>query len=244
MSSLNAYKTTLRIAGRAPLARPRPFSTAPMTVDDLLVRVRAYGPERYRLAALATVTPSPAGGFNVKPYDVAVAADLRKSLMADAKANNLAVVLEKGTALRLVPKEEGSASNATWKTQKRGLAFAEARDNGEAFAEDAWATMDEAEAAFAPKSARLHMRLNKAWAPVDTRKATAKREARRALMAKKREASAALAVEALGEGLSVQMMGRLERLAASNGKAMRRMLKLASAKAGLDDYFPKPAPVA
>jgi hypothetical protein len=255
---MNAFKT-LQLASRG-IVRPRTFATASPPVfasiiDDLRVRVKAYGPERFRLASVATITESPAGGFEVRPFDDTISKDLQKALLADAKGHRLKVHLDKG-GLRLVPfaaTGTGTGTHTTWKAQRRSLAI-EPRDDGLMMDDgSAWQSvhdLDDAHASsafdLAPASSKLSMRLNKAWAPVDLKKATAKRDARKALMHKKREATAMAAVEAIDrEGdLSNEMAGRFQRLAARNGKAMRRLLKTAAAKAGLDDYFPAPAPTA
>jgi len=213
----------------------RAAPAAPLSLNDLRLRIASYGSEKFPLNALASVKESVLGGFIVTPYDSEITMDVSKSLKHNP---NLKVFLD-GGALRVIPTK--GAGNVSWKTQKRIAVVPDARLEGlyDTFAEG----LDDE---YAPISSKLQMRLSKAWAPVDTKARSAKAlraaAAKAQLKAKKREMTAAMAVQDLNE--NPWMSERLERLASSNKKKIRQLLKKASKKASesLKDHLsPRPA---
>mmetsp|Transcript_6006 Transcript_6006/g.13835 ORF Transcript_6006/g.13835 Transcript_6006/m.13835 type:complete len:227 (-) Transcript_6006:263-943(-) len=190
-------------------------ATPPNVLDQLRIRVEAYGPDRHPLSALAHISESKAGGYEISPFDSSISQALRKSLQLQAKENAFKVYYDAHSkTIRIVPSHKVS-----WKSEKRLSLIRDKVFEDDAFMFEA----PEEYAELTPRSSQIHKRISRAWSPVDLKPKKVK--AKSTIRVQK----AAMAAESLD--LSVEMVERLEKTATKSQKALRQLMKRATQKA-------------
>jgi hypothetical protein len=192
-------------------------------LDQIALRIPAYGTGSIPLASLASIKPAHHGepGFELELYDPDIAQSFKKSLAAAAKPLSLKLFFQPGAKVLVVPKED---TNVSWKrlrsSQDRSLAQAY---NNDLFALES-VDLDDP---LTPISNKLSRKLSKAWAPVDTKvRLQKKRPKPKKSSQPLREQRAHVLTETLTDfGLSTALASRYERLASSNKKTLRQLMK-------------------
>jgi len=189
------------------------------------VRVKTYNHETFKLETLSSIRPLQEGGWSVECYDQSISNDVRDALRSATKTRGIKMFDEgKGSFRVEVVDPAQKALHSSWKQARKTQAKQPPlyQDNYLAESELDTTLLDP----FTPKANSLRARLVKAWVPVDTKQA-ARRAARQHKQQQALENIAASAAEDLG--YSDGLVKRVERLASSNKKAMRQLLKRATA---------------
>ena len=193
--------------------------------DDFRVRVKTYNHETFKLETLSSIRPHQECGWSVECYDQSVSNDVRDALRSATKTRGIKIFDEGKGSFRVEAVDPAEkALNSSWKqarkTQvKRPPVY---QDDYLADSDLDTSLLDP----YTPKANSLQRRLVKAWVPVDTKQA-ARRAARQHQRQQALENIAASAADNLG--YSDGLVKRVERLASSNKKAMRQLLKRATA---------------
>jgi hypothetical protein len=199
-----------------------------LLLESLRVRVTPYNSTIFSLGTLASIFPHRAGGWSVVANDDATTMCVRNALLEairkekDWKEMHLVVEGKKMRVVNSAARPSVALLSETHLTNKRRSVY---QDNyfskGEA---------DSAIDALTPKANSLQTRLAKAWVPVDTKQASVAVAARRARQHARRQALETQ-VAAAELNLSDSLVARLERVASSNKKTMRQLLKRVTAAA-------------
>lgn len=191
-----------------------------VNLEKILVRIPAYG-GKVPVGSLATIKPAPHGspGFQLALHDPEISDAFKKSLVTSVKPLNLKVSFNNGQIV-LIPKE---GTNVSWKrlrsSQSRSLA---SQYKGDFFALDARDLDDP----MTPEGNKLSKKLAKAWVPVETNGVLHRKRSKQASKQPLREQRAhALAGAMTDFGVPVTLASRYERLAKSNKKTLRQMMK-------------------
>mmetsp|Transcript_37095 Transcript_37095/g.73469 ORF Transcript_37095/g.73469 Transcript_37095/m.73469 type:complete len:238 (-) Transcript_37095:151-864(-) len=201
-------------ASRAASAANRWSGNSDIKIDEISLRIPSYG-GKTPLGSLANIKPAPHGapGFQLDLYDTDILDSFKKSLATAVKPLNLKVFFKAGVVL-LVPKE---GTNISWKRLKSSP---QSRKSSDTYRGDIFA-LDNNDP-LTPSSNKLSKKLAKAWTPVDTHR----KKQKPLLLREQRVHDLADSMNDLG--LSSAMTGRYERLATSNKKTMRQLIKRVS----------------
>mmetsp|Transcript_61287 Transcript_61287/g.115393 ORF Transcript_61287/g.115393 Transcript_61287/m.115393 type:complete len:239 (-) Transcript_61287:210-926(-) len=202
-------------ASRAASAANRWSGNSDIKIDEISLRIPSYG-GKISLGSLANIKPAPHGapGFQLNLYDTEISDSFKKSLAIAVKPLNLKVSFQAGVIL-LVPKE---GTNVSWKR----LRSSQSRKISDAYRGDIFAFDNDD--LLTPSSNKLSKKLAKAWTPVDTHR----KKQKPLLLREQRVHDLADSMNDLG--LSSSLAGHFfyERLATSNKKTMRQLIKRVS----------------
>jgi len=202
-------------ASRAASAANRWSGNSDIKIDEISLRIPSYG-GKISLGSLANIKPAPHGapGFQLNLYDTEISDSFKKSLAIAVKPLNLKVSFQAGVIL-LVPKE---GTNVSWKR----LRSSQSRKISDAYRGDIFAFDNDD--LLTPSSNKLNKKLAKAWTPVDTHR----KKQKPLLLREQRVHDLADSMNDLG--LSSSLAGHFfyERLATSNKKTMRQLIKRVS----------------
>jgi len=174
-------------------------------LDELKIKIDSYGNEEFPIAALASIRPSPDGeGWLLTPYDDHINRDFRTKLNSEVARIDMNVLYDrKSNKIKLLP-------NSPKKPEEKILMIEELEH-------------------YTPQSSKLMKRLSKRWVPVAKANADEARQNRRKAMATgKRQQPARAAAEEFG--MNAVLVERFERIATSNKKALRQLVKQMAAK--------------